>query len=198
MGGDGMEPMDMSPPPSPAAASKAACTRKRQSNGEREANLLNNTAAARPGHVAAHMASALPKREARLKAFGAAVEALRRKLLGERDADAGPQDEGAAPLPHLVCTACGGACVPEDKLFEHTVVTRDFSRKGVQLPRYSKCTSADCDNNQYMDPLYFGFFSANPIKKVRGEHPSRGVVFAQVTAAALVFPCAFRYLSVFC
>jgi hypothetical protein len=151
MGGDDYAPMDTSPPP-PPPPSKAQ--RKRQANSVREANILKNTAAARPAHVAAHMASAGRMRERKLKQAEDTLAQLLADMLG------------AAPVL-LPCSKCKGACVVDDTLFPHTVAARDFCRQNVMLPRHIRCSG--CDSRQYLDPLYFGFFSANPVRKVRKE-----------------------------
>ena len=71
---------------------------------------------------------------------------------------------GAGPRL-LPCTECKvGVCEVDTTPFAHTVVARDFCRKDVQLPRHIRCTG--CGAKHHPDPLYFGFFSANPVKKV--------------------------------
>ena len=150
MGDDGDGPMDISPSRSPTPAPKTP--RKRQTNGERAANFLSNTAAVRPGNIAAHMASAERMRERKLKEANDTLEQLREDMLG-----------GAPYLPP--CKKCtNGAYEVDPTLYPHTVAARDFCRKGVQLPRNARCNS--CGDEHYLDPLHFGFFSPNPVKKV--------------------------------
>lgn len=150
MGDEGGDATSTSPPPLPTPASKTA--RKRQTGGERATNLLRNTAEVRPGNIDVRMASAEYMREQQLKQANAAVAQLLTDMVG-----AGPR--------LLPCTTCKvGVCKVDTTPFAHTVVARDFCRKDVQLPRHIRCTG--CGAKHHLDPLYFGFFSANPVKKV--------------------------------
>ena len=159
MGDDGGDPMETSATSSATAAPKAS--RKRQNNADRANNFRINTDKAQDGHVKAHMASAQHARERVLKQANDTLEQLREDMLG------------AAPLLSLILPPCtsdkceDGEYEVDPKLFPHTVAARDFCRKDVQLPRVARCSG--CGDEQYLNPLLFGFFSANPVKKVCKE-----------------------------